>query len=68
LQVPEGISLMNIDSTGNFICSIDNGWRTIPVWTEDSNKLCQTSLLESQPANDDPTDDFASWIKDMFES
>ncbi|WP_339058180.1 bifunctional glycosyl transferase/transpeptidase [Candidatus Regiella endosymbiont of Tuberolachnus salignus] len=69
LQVPEGISLMNIDSTGNFMCSVDNGWRTIPVWTEDPNKLCQASLPESRPANDDPADDdVASWIKDMFES
>lgn len=47
LQPPEGISQMSIDSAGNFIC--DGGsWRTIPVWTENPQGLCQAAA-EPQP-------------------
>ncbi|EIQ85158.1 penicillin-binding protein 1B, partial [Yersinia pestis PY-01] len=34
LQPPEGISQMNIDSAGNFVCGEGSGMRVIPVWTE----------------------------------
>ncbi|EKN4699990.1 bifunctional glycosyl transferase/transpeptidase [Yersinia ruckeri] len=59
LQPPEGISQMNIDSAGNFIC--DGGsWRTIPVWTENPQGLCQAAAAPVEG------DGVAGWIKDMF--
>ncbi|ANI30980.1 bifunctional glycosyl transferase/transpeptidase [Yersinia entomophaga] len=62
LQPPEGISQMSIDSAGNFIC--DGGsWRTIPVWTENPQGLCQAAA-EPQPQTEG--DGVAGWIKDMF--
>lgn len=49
LQVPDDVSMMNIDDGGNFICNSGGGLlsggglRTIPVWTDDANNLCQAA-------------------------
>jgi penicillin-binding protein 1B len=49
LQVPDDVSMMNIDYSGNFICNggggllNGGGLRTIPVWTDDAQQLCQAS-------------------------
>lgn len=63
LTPPEGISQMAIDAGGNFLCN-GSGGRTIPVWTENPDALCQAS----QPAQDQTkdADGVATWIKDMF--
>lgn len=45
LQPPEGISQMNIDSAGNFVCGEGSGMRVIPVWTENPQALCQCQDL-----------------------
>ncbi|WON77895.1 bifunctional glycosyl transferase/transpeptidase [Serratia sp. UGAL515B_01] len=69
LQQPEGISQMAIDTDGNFICS-GSGARTIPVWTENPQRLCQASGLQQtqQQSQGEQKDDdgVAGWIKDMF--
>ena len=53
LQPPEGINQMSIDSAGNFICG-GGSWRTIPVWTDNPQGLCQASQAavqqQQQPA------------------
>ncbi len=71
LQPPEGINQMNIDSAGNFICG-GGSWRTIPVWTDNPQGLCQASQAavqqQQQPAASEQKDGdgVAGWIKDMF--
>ncbi|MBC3229813.1 bifunctional glycosyl transferase/transpeptidase [Serratia fonticola] len=71
LQQPEGISQMGIDSAGNFICG-GSSWRTIPVWTENPQGLCQASQAEQQQTQQQQAgeqkdaDGVAGWIKDMF--
>ncbi len=42
---PEGITNMNIDKSGNFICKSGN-FLTIPVWTENPERLCTPSNTE----------------------
>lgn len=64
LTPPEGISQMGIDSAGNFLCSGSGSWRTIPVWTEDPQSLCQNSQPDREQQQDG--DGVASWIKEMF--
>ncbi|MFC0226406.1 bifunctional glycosyl transferase/transpeptidase [Serratia aquatilis] len=69
LQQPEGISQMAIDAAGNFVCG-GSGARTIPVWTENPQGLCQAP--GQQPAQQQPqgeqkdADGVAGWIRDMF--
>ncbi|AHG19407.1 bifunctional glycosyl transferase/transpeptidase [Chania multitudinisentens RB-25] len=68
LQPPEGISQMSIDSAGRFICG-GGGSRTIPVWTEDPQRLCQAGQVpEPQQSSGEQkdADGVAGWIKDMF--
>lgn len=71
LQPPEGINQMSIDSAGNFICG-GGSWRTIPVWTDNPQGLCQASQAavqqQQQPAAGEQKDGdgVAGWIKDMF--
>ncbi len=49
LQVPDDVSMMNIDDSGNFICNngggvmTGGGLRVIPVWTDNAQQLCQAS-------------------------
>ncbi|CQG95241.1 penicillin-binding protein 1b [Yersinia enterocolitica] len=64
LQPPEGISQMNIDSAGNFVCGDGGGVRSIPVWTENPQGLCQATQPAAQAKPDG--DGVAGWIKDMF--
>lgn len=71
LVPPEHIELMNIDSDGNFVCG-GGGNRSLPVWTDYPQALCQTSQPaqtqpEQQPLNEQKdADGVAGWIKDMF--
>ncbi|RBQ35819.1 penicillin-binding protein 1B [Rahnella aquatilis] len=56
LQMPEGISTMNIDSSGNFVCGNNSGGmlggggatRSIPVWTDSPDAMCQASVTAVQ--------------------
>lgn len=73
LQPPEGINQMTIDGSGNFVCG--GGGRTIPVWTDNPQGLCQASQAaqqqqqeqQQQPAGEQKdADGVAGWIKDMF--
>lgn len=74
VQAPEGINQMSIDSDGNFLCGA-GGWRTIPVWTDNPDGLCQASqaALQQQQQQQQQeqeeqkgSDGVAGWIKDMF--
>lgn len=73
LSPPQGINLMNIDATGNFICNESGSWRAIPVWTDHPETLCHTTqaavqqpLSDSEKTVEQGEDDVADWIKDMF--
>ncbi|MCR3756039.1 MAG: peptidoglycan glycosyltransferase/peptidoglycan DD-transpeptidase MrcB [Sodalis sp. Psp] len=46
LTPPEGISQMSIDYAGNFICSGSGATRTLPVWTDDPQSLCQSAQVQ----------------------
>lgn len=48
LQLPEGINLMAIDASGNSICGGSDNGRTIPVWTDNPQGLCQSSHMAVQ--------------------
>ncbi|MBF7994477.1 bifunctional glycosyl transferase/transpeptidase [Rahnella laticis] len=54
LQMPEGISPMNIDGAGNFVCGGGGGMlgggtvRSIPVWTDSPDAMCQASVSAVQ--------------------
>lgn len=67
LQQPEGIVQMAIDSDGNFICG-GSGARTLPVWTENPQGLCQVNQVAQQPPQNEQkdADGVAGWIKEMF--
>lgn len=82
LVPPEGITTMNIDESGNFVCN-GGGSRSIPVWTENPEGLCAASAAQQpaaqtqqpqtegqqQPAQQQQSSDgVAGWIKDMFGS
>jgi penicillin-binding protein 1B len=84
LQVPEGITTMNIDGSGNFVCNsggLTGGVaRSIPVWTDSPDKLCQASQAaiqqqqeqqqqqQQQQSQQEDGKGVAGWIKDMFGS
>ncbi|AIN47138.1 Multimodular transpeptidase-transglycosylase [Candidatus Palibaumannia cicadellinicola] len=42
LTPPEEISKMSIDYAGNLVCNGDSTLRTLPIWTDDPESLCQT--------------------------
>ncbi|SFN16837.1 penicillin-binding protein 1B [Izhakiella capsodis] len=49
LTPPEGITSMNVDANGNFVCGSDTDVAgTLPVWTTDANALCQQQQQDSQ--------------------
>jgi len=70
LQMPEDISLMNIDASGNFVCDGSGGMfggssavRSIPVWTTNPQALCQAQpqaqvqaaqQVQQQPSSSQP--------------
>ncbi|BBI91072.1 fused glycosyl transferase and transpeptidase [Serratia symbiotica str. Tucson] len=72
LQPPEGINPMAIDASGNFICGGGGNGRTLPVWTDNPQGLCQSSQMavqqQQQQAKGEQkdSDGVAGWIKDMF--
>lgn len=71
LTPPEDIAMMPVDSAGNFICgSVEATWRTLPIWTNDSDALCQQQQQEvqaqQQGQQDTQSNGVAGWIKDMF--
>ncbi|HAB72976.1 MAG TPA: bifunctional glycosyl transferase/transpeptidase, partial [Pantoea sp.] len=42
LTPPEDVSMMNVDSAGNFVCGNGSStWRSLPVWSLDPDALCQ---------------------------
>ncbi|MBD6173388.1 hypothetical protein FMC13_24265, partial [Salmonella enterica subsp. enterica serovar Enteritidis] len=46
LTPPEDVVDMGVDYDGNFVCS--GGMRTLPVWTDDPNTLCQQGEMMQQ--------------------
>ncbi len=72
LRPPEGINEMEINVSGNFICSGDGKWRTIPVWTENPRALCQSEqiaiqLKEEQAKRESKENHvFPVWIREIF--
>lgn len=48
LTPPEGISKISIDYAGNFICNGGSAMRTLPVWTDDPQSLCQPARAQPQ--------------------
>ncbi|HDC4775326.1 TPA: bifunctional glycosyl transferase/transpeptidase [Enterobacter kobei] len=49
LVAPEDIVDMGVDGSGNFVCG--GGMRTLPVWTTNSDSLCQQSQPEQPTGN-----------------
>ncbi|WP_457913621.1 bifunctional glycosyl transferase/transpeptidase [Candidatus Gillettellia adelgis] len=75
LQPPENINPMMIDVSGNFICDSDgSNLRTIPVWIEKPEGLCQSSKITIQEHNQNVENDqedsrkITDWIQDIFGS
>ncbi|MCW2255874.1 penicillin-binding protein 1B [Providencia alcalifaciens] len=71
---PEGIVDMKVMPDGQFNCSDFGGGRTLPIWTDNPEGLCQSSANQS-PAWDlnnnsesESKDDAPDWVKDMFGS
>lgn len=58
LVMPERMSMMGINADGSFVCS--GGVRTLPVWTDFPNELCQSQ----QPAQQESG--APDWVRDMF--
>lgn len=48
LTPPEGIRQMYIDYAGNFVCDGGSTMRTLPVWTDDPQSLCQSTKHQVQ--------------------
>jgi penicillin-binding protein 1B len=49
LTPPEDVSMMNVDSAGNFVCGTGSStWRSLPVWALDPNALCQQQQQQVQ--------------------
>lgn len=48
LTPPEGISQISIDYSGNFVCNDSKSIRTLPVWTDDPQLLCQPVQIQVQ--------------------
>lgn len=55
LTPPEDVVDMGVDYDGNFVCS--GGMRTLPVWTDDPNTLCQQGeMMQQQQPSGNPFD------------
>ncbi len=69
LTPPEDVSMMNVDTAGNFVCGTGSYIRrSLPVWMLDPDTLCQQQMQrqpQQQPEKKDG-DGVAGWIKDMF--
>ena len=79
LTPPDDISMMPVDSAGNFVCNSGSStWRTLPVWTADPTALCQQQQQQveqqqqelqqqqQQEQQGSQSNGVAGWIKDMF--
>ncbi|MDR0219591.1 MAG: bifunctional glycosyl transferase/transpeptidase [Enterobacteriaceae bacterium] len=62
-QPPEGIVDMSINDDGSFNCD-GNGIRTLPIWTDDPQALCQQSV--QQPVEEGKEEEAPGWLQDMF--
>ncbi|PHM38994.1 penicillin-binding protein 1b [Xenorhabdus mauleonii] len=60
---PEGIADMSINEDGSFNCT-GTGIRTLPVWTDDPQALCQQSV-QQQPIEDNE-EEAPGWLREMF--
>ncbi|MBD2824548.1 bifunctional glycosyl transferase/transpeptidase [Xenorhabdus szentirmaii] len=60
---PEGIVDMSINGDGSFNCAGD-GIRVLPIWTHDSQTLCQQSI---QPPIEEDEEEAPDWLREMFE-
>ncbi|WP_291972880.1 bifunctional glycosyl transferase/transpeptidase [Candidatus Symbiopectobacterium sp.] len=65
LTPPEGIATMTVDSGGQFICNGSAG-RALPVWTENTQALCQSAQQQQQAPAQQNDSGVADWIKEMF--
>ncbi|MEE3663798.1 bifunctional glycosyl transferase/transpeptidase [Brenneria sp. g21c3] len=69
LTPPEGIAAMTVDASGNFICNGSSAGRSLPIWTDNPQALCQASQPQTtqpaQPAQQNG-DGVADWIREMF--
>lgn len=54
LTPPEEINAMSIDYAGNFVCGGGDSMRSIPVWTDNPQGLCQSAPVIEQPAQTPP--------------
>ncbi|OCQ53731.1 Penicillin-binding protein 1B [Photorhabdus australis subsp. thailandensis] len=59
---PEGIVDMAVNEDGSFNCS-GSGWRTLPVWTDDPQSLCQQTTV-SEPVQQQ--EQAPGWLREMF--
>ncbi|MCG8710677.1 bifunctional glycosyl transferase/transpeptidase [Brenneria sp. 4F2] len=69
LTPPEGIEAMTVDAGGNFICNGGSAGRTLPIWTDNPQALCQAQARSEPqtPAQEQQNGDgVADWIKQMF--
>ncbi|CPR17724.1 bifunctional glycosyl transferase/transpeptidase [Brenneria goodwinii] len=67
LTPPEGITAMTVDASGNFVCNGSSAGRTLPIWTDNPQALCQTRPAQpAQPEQQQNGDGVADWIKEMF--
>lgn len=69
---PEGIVDMKVMPDGQFNCSDFGGGRTLPIWTDNPEGLCQSSANQSPTwdlnnnAQPESKDDAPEWVKEMF--
>lgn len=69
---PEGIVDMKVMPDGQFNCSDFGGGRTLPIWTDNPEGLCQSSANQSPKwdlnnnAQPESKDDAPEWVKEMF--
>ncbi|MDX7997863.1 bifunctional glycosyl transferase/transpeptidase [Xenorhabdus sp. Reich] len=59
---PEGIVDMSVNEDGSFNCA-GTGIRTLPVWTDDPQSLCQQPV--QQPIEDNE-EEAPGWLREMF--
>ncbi|MDX7986665.1 bifunctional glycosyl transferase/transpeptidase [Xenorhabdus sp. 12] len=59
---PEGIVDMSVNEDGSFNCT-GTGIRTLPVWTDDPQALCQQSVQQPIEENEEEA---PGWLREMF--
>ncbi|UVK77725.1 MAG: peptidoglycan glycosyltransferase/peptidoglycan DD-transpeptidase MrcB [Sodalis sp. Fse] len=67
---PEGISQISIDCIGNFVCNGGHELRTLPVWTDKPQSLCQAAPVREPTQLQKNTFQHGEysrgWIKEIF--